>query len=441
MLSAAAETDLRAGSLLFSPLWGEDVGLGPYPDLVREVPTVENGDVKVSPDGKTMSVLVKLVPGLKWSDGHPITVDDVIFTWQAICDPETAAASTAGFDHIRSMDKKSDLEVVWNFGPAPKGYCGSPTEITSGVYAPYLLLGPTMWLLPQHRLGTVRRADWASDRYFVSPNVVSGPFRVAELVPDDRITFAANPSYAEGRSAQGAYTGTPRTTFTHRPYLDRVVYKIYVSKDAMMAGLRAGETDLSFHLSAQDIHDLNAMSGSTPVTYTGLQDEFLNPNHGMNRQTQQRPPWVQESGEDAKLLDALSAAIDRQAIVREVYSGAALPSRGLYPRVLRDYADSSRGEPRADTAAAKRILDADGWQPGEGGVRVKNGRRLEFTLSSICNNGQRQREQELLKQQWAAVGAAVRTDCKNRGIFLAPYREGGINATGAFDMSLYSNTW
>src|ERR1700682_3022765 len=47
ILAAPAETDLRAAGLLFAPLWGLDSGLQPYPDLVREVPTVENGDVKV----------------------------------------------------------------------------------------------------------------------------------------------------------------------------------------------------------------------------------------------------------------------------------------------------------------------------------------------------------------------------------------------------------
>ena len=47
MISATAETDLRVGGLAYAPLWGLDSALKPYPDLVREVPTVENGDVKL----------------------------------------------------------------------------------------------------------------------------------------------------------------------------------------------------------------------------------------------------------------------------------------------------------------------------------------------------------------------------------------------------------
>ena len=441
MLSAAAETDLRAASLMFSPLWGQDSGLEPYPDLAREVPTVENGDVKLGADGKTMSVDVKLVPGLRWSDGQPITADDVIFTWQAICDPEVAAASTTGFDHIQSMDKKSDTEVVWNLGPAPKGYCGSPTAITSGIYAPYLLLGPVMWLLPEHRLRGVRHSDWANDRYFVSPDVVSGPFKVKEVVADDRITLDANPAYAEGRSRAGAYAGKPRLNLTHAPYLDRIVYKVYSSKEDMIAGLKAAETDVGFHLDTTDLHDLSGIGTSTPITYSGLQDEFLNPNHGVNRETKQNPPWVTSAGDDSKLLQALSMAVDRDAIVHDVMDNAALPSRGLYPRALRAYADPSLQPVRHNVEAAKKLLDDDGWKAGDGGVRVKDGRRLEFTLLTLCNNTQRAREQEMLKEEWATVGASVKVDCKKRGVFLASYRDGGTNATGAFDMSLYSNTW
>jgi len=97
ILAAGADTDLRAAGLVFAPLWGLDSSLQPYPDLVREVPTVENGDVKLGADGTSMTVDVKLVPGLRWSDGQPLTADDVIFTWQAICDAATGAADTAGY--------------------------------------------------------------------------------------------------------------------------------------------------------------------------------------------------------------------------------------------------------------------------------------------------------------------------------------------------------
>jgi len=442
ILAAGSEADLRAAGLVFAPLWGLDSSLQPYPDLVREVPTVENGDVKLGADGTSMTVDVKLVPGLRWSDGEPLTADDVIFTWQAICDPATGAVDVAGFDHVRAMDRKSDSELVWTFGPAPKGSCGAAADLTSGVYGPYLQMGPVFWVMPKHRLEAVPRASWAGDPFFARPDAVSGPFTVSEAVAGQRLTYVSNPHYADGRSAPGAYTGRGGPVyFAHAPYLDRIVYRVYPSKAAMLAGLKAGETDLAFNLTTDDLHDLRGFSGSSPVVFTGLRTEFLNPNHDVNTATGKSPPWVTPAGDDRKLLDALDRALDREALTRDALDGAARPSRALLPSALRSWADPAGPGPGRDLEGARKLLDDDGWKPGPDGVRVKAGRRLEFQVLAACSTLSAARELAILKQQWQDAGVSVQTDCRQRPLFFAGYPGGGTNATGAFDMTVYSNAW
>ena len=442
ILAAGAETDLRAAGLVFAPLWGLDSNLQPYPDLVREVPTVENGDVKVGAGGTSMTVDVKLVPGLRWSDGQPLTADDLIFTWQAICDAATGAADTMGFDHLRAMDKKSDTELVWTFGPAPKGSCGAPADLASGVYGPYLQMGPVFWVMPKHRLEPVPHDRWAGDPFFSRPDAVSGPFGVSEVVAGQHISYVPNPHYANGRSAAGAYTGRGGPAyFTHPPYLDRVVYRAYPSKIAMLAGLKAGETDLAFNLSTDDLHDLQGVSGSIPAVFSGLRTEFLNPNHDVNTATGQAPPWVTPGGDDRQLLDALDRALDRDALTRDALGGVARASRALFPSALRGWADPAAPSAGRDLEGARKLLDDDGWKPGPDGVRVKAGRRLEFQLLAACSTLAAARELAILKQQWLEAGAAAQTDCRPRPLFFAGYQEGGTNATGAFDMTVYSNAW
>jgi peptide/nickel transport system substrate-binding protein len=440
MLSAAAEADLRAGSLSFAALWGLDPSLDPYPDLVREVPTLENGDVKVGGDGRTMSIDVKLVKGLMWSDGQPLTADDVVFTWQAICDSQTDAAATAGFDRIASMDVRSDSEVVWNFAPQPAGHCGSPAAIDSGVYAPYLQLGPVMWVMPKHRLEKIDHGAWTGDAFFAKPDVVSGPFQPTEVVADDHITYSANPHYADGRAAAGAYNDRTHAYFTHTPYLDKVVYKSYSSRDAMLNGLKAGETDVGFHLSAADVADLKSLTGSRTDVYAGLRQEFLNPNHGTNTATGKAPPWLASGGEDSAVLRALSLAIDRQKLVDATVNGAGRPSKGLFPSALTAYADSTLPGSGPDLKKAKQVLSDDGWAASNG-VYTKGGRRLEFQLLAVCDSAEAAQELQLLKQEWSDLGASVTTDCRKRAPFFAAFPDKGVNATGGFDMSVYSNTW
>ncbi len=60
------------------------------PVLATEVPTVQNGGIVLSPDGKTMKITYKLRPNVKWHDGKPFTSADVKFTWEAVKDPSSS---------------------------------------------------------------------------------------------------------------------------------------------------------------------------------------------------------------------------------------------------------------------------------------------------------------------------------------------------------------
>ncbi len=409
-LAAATDSGVRASALLFSPLWGLDPGLHPYPDLVREVPALGAGGTSLD---------VTLVRGLRWSDGAPITSDDVIFTWRAITDPAVGAQVGAGFEHVTSIDRRSDTETVWHFDrPDPA----------------YLQLGPAMALLPAHRLAGLPHREWAGSGFFQSPDVVSGPFTLARHVPESELDFAANPRYADGRSLPGAYAGP--APFTHAAHLDRVVYRLFPGKDGLLRALRAGAVDAAFGLDPEEAGGLSGYPGVRAEVHTGLRDEFLNPNHDVNTATGRPPPWVG----DAAVLDALALALDREALVSGPLRGAARPSRGLYPRPLAGWGDPATRLVR-DLAGARSRLDQDGWKAGADGVRVKAGRPLEFSLLAVCPTSVMAGVLDALKRQWAEAGARVQAECRPRALFFAGFAAQGTNASGAFDMTAYSNAW
>ena len=85
------------------------------PVLATEVPTLDNGGIKLSADGKTMTVTYKLREGVKWSDGEPFTAEDVAFTWNAVKNPDFLAESKDGTDDIDSIDTPDPLSVVVNY--------------------------------------------------------------------------------------------------------------------------------------------------------------------------------------------------------------------------------------------------------------------------------------------------------------------------------------
>jgi peptide/nickel transport system substrate-binding protein len=413
-LAAGTDAELRAGTLLYAPLWGLGPSLQPYPDLASRVPTPANGGVRTQRGGHSMTVDVRLVRGLRWSDGQPITAGDVVFTWRALRDTSLRASAPAGLEHLVRMDRRSDTEVVWTFDE---------------VYAPYVQLGASLFLLPAHRLAGVAPDRLAQDGFFARPDVFSGPFAVAEDVPGDHLTLSANQRYGNGRTAAAAYPDGDGP-FHHAAELSAVVLQVAPSKKAEVQSLLAGGVDAGFHLQPDDLPDLQGATGAAAVVTTGLRDEFLTPNHATDTATGMAPPWAA----DPRVLQGLDLAIDRSALVRDVTAGSGRTARGLYPGALAG-PTGARLPMGPDVAAATRILASAGWVPGADGVRAKVGRPLAFQLVAICGRAGLDRELDLLRRQWLAAGAAVTTGCEQRDVFLRNL------AADGFDMALSSVQW
>src|SRR5579864_4924609 len=105
VLSSTAATTQEAADVIWAQLWQWSPDNKPLPDLVSEIPSTANGDVKQI-DANHMDVTLKLKSGLKWSDGSPLTANDIKFTVDAICDTATGTASQVGFSDIVSTDIK-----------------------------------------------------------------------------------------------------------------------------------------------------------------------------------------------------------------------------------------------------------------------------------------------------------------------------------------------
>ena len=402
-IHASTANDLRVASLLFAPLWTLEPDLTPQPDLLRTVPTVANGGVKAGVDGVSMTVDLKLAPGLRWSDGVAITADDLIFTVNAICSAALPGSNRTGFDHIASQERRSDSEVVWHFAPRPRGACGLGSDLANGLYPALAVLGPRARLLPAHRLTSIAPGSWARDPYFQQPDVVSGPFLIKGAVTGRLLELAANPQYSTGRS--------------HGPWLDGVIYRFYNGKPAMIAGLGVGEADAGFHLLPSDGGELRGISRSATVSSASLQGEFLSPNHATNTATGRAPPWVANPA----ILAAISAVIDRKALNDAAFGGSAIISPGLFPPLLAGYP--------APPAAGPTLADAKSTLASA---------KPAFSLLTVCDSGPRQVEQAELVRQLNAARASVSASCVPRSQFFAA---DGPNARGGFDMSLYSNGW
>ena len=113
----------------------------------------------------------------------------------------------------------------------------------------------------------------------------------------------------------------------------------------------------------------------------------------------------------------------------------------LIVSTMTPYYDTSIPAFQRDVAKANSMLDSDGWTKGSDGIRTKNGKKLEFVISTTANNPQRAAEEEQLIANWKDLGASVTTRNWPAGKFFNDFKSGGILATGQFDAGMYADTW
>lgn len=392
-----AQTALE--SVLFAGLLGIHPDLTWFPDLAAELP---------APPGTDGILRYRLRSGLSWSDGVPITADDVIYTWQLITGPGNPnAASKAGYDAITGIDRVSDLELRIHFSRPYPSY--------------QLLFG---FLLPKHRLGGTDLSRLASDPYWARPDVVSGPFQVAEVAAGDHIAFTPNPHYPDGRGPSG-----------HRAHLDSLVFRAYATKQALLAGMKAGEVDAPLGLAEHDLDTVAEMSGLQVKLSPVLQYEQISFNQASpNPATGAPPPW---SG-DPQLLYALDLALDRPSLLKGLLKGRAPEALTPLTPLLPAESDPSLVAPSFDLKKAGAVLDAEGWIRGLDGVRVRHGRRLAFVLTTTDGSQLRAHEEEIIVAGWRRAGADVQVRNVASDALFAGFPQGGVLASGRYQAAIWS---
>jgi peptide/nickel transport system substrate-binding protein len=399
-------TAAQVDAALYAGLTRLDANLRWQPDLASEVPTLDNRAVAWNRAAGSMDVTYHLRPGLTWSDGQPLTADDIAFTWRVIVDPHTSGVlTTDGYALISRIDIKDPLTFTLHF---------------DRVYPEYL--GLFSAILPAHRLQGIAFDHLAADTFWTRPDVVSGPYKISELVPDEHISLVRNDAWSAGRGGQ-------------RPHLDRIIYKVFPESGALIEAASAGQVDLALEVPEGALSGLASLKGVLPHFRSALAYEQVTFNQqDPNPLTGHSPPWAN----DPVVLQALALAADRQGINRDLLAGDAHLADSPIPSALGRYQAKGQG-PAYDPGRANQLLDGDGWTVGADGIRVKGPQRLSFSLSTTIDNPLRLAVQDHLIADWRKVGAeVVAHDARPVDLF-SGYAEGGMLARGQFEAGLW--TW
>lgn len=372
VLDSASPT-LDLSMFIFSWAIRYDSKARPVPDALSEIPTVANGDV--SKDGLTLKY--KLRRNLRWQDGPPVTCNDLKFTWQVVMNPHNNVVTTDGYKDIGSIDCSNPRVAVIHM---------------KRLYAPYL---QELWgingnapILPEHLLAKYNddKGSFNTAPYNTLP-VGSGPFKVVQWLRGQEVRMVANPDF---------YLGPPK--------LKEVVYKILPDENTAETQLQTHEIDMLATGTGLKWPQYAALAADPKNGLMAIRvDAFLFTHIDFNL----KQPIVS----DLQVRRALAYATDKNEIIEKIAHGSAIPAdTDQQPHYSWAYTNDIVHYPY-DPAKAKALLDADGWVVGRDGIRVKNGQRLEFTLSTQTESNEGKAIQTVLQRQWRDVGAQA--DIKN----------------------------
>ena len=340
--------------------------------------------------------IVNLRHGVKWSDGKPITADDVVFTWQNIIFDGFGNTSTR--DSVMIDGKLPTVEKIDDY---------TVKFVTPEPFAPFLRMLSSP-IAPKHIFQpAVSRGREYFDG-FLSTNtnpkefVTSGAFRLKEYVPAQRVVFERNPNYYE-INKDGKKL----------PYLDKLVYLIVGDINNQVLKFEGGELD-EISLQGANVARFKEMEKHSDFTVfnigpdTGTMYLSMNMNNRKNEKgkyyvDQKKQVWFQ----DKNFRQAVDYAIDRKNMVFNIANGLGYPL--FTPETLNSIFLNKKLKPYdKNTEKSKELLKKSGFTWDKAGHLIdKFGNHVEFDLYTNAGNTEREAIGVMVKQDLEDLGMKV----------------------------------
>ena len=337
LLLDAGELNKYAQGMQFLPLFDLDKDLNIVGMLGESFSTQDN-----------ITYTVKLQPDATWSDGVPITADDVVFTVLKLTSKAVGNATMSGYTALEGFDENGNspdeateiagvtkvddktLNFVFKSQTSPATFINS--------FARYLLT------IPKHKLEGIPTAELATTDWFSHPEAVSGPYIVSDFDSNHYISYTANQNYWKGA-----------------PLIGKLNIKI-VEGSQLYAGLQSGEIDFvqptTGAIPQEDQASVQALAGITSVREKPLTSQLVFVNTA--------------KVSDVRVRQAILYAIDRNLLLSGLLEGRGEVVDGFLSS-LSPFYDASIVPVAYDPAKAKALLAEAGWDGSQ---------KLSFVIDS-----------------------------------------------------------
>jgi len=344
-----------------------------------------------SPDG--LRYTLNLRRDVAFSDGHPFTADDVVFSLAAVNEEKTGSpiSETVRVGGKLLRAEATDAHTVAITFPSPFG--------------PGLRILDNLWILPKHLLEPALREGTLGKAWGLATPVhdlVSlGPFVLSAFEPGQRLVFTRNPRYWRKDSSG-----------RQLPYLDQLTLEIVPEQDAETLRLQSGQSDLiATELRTADYAPLKQLADQGKITLLDVGDGYdadslwINLKPGAFAKNDSRAAWIQRD----ELRQAISMAVDRELFVNTVYLGAAAPMFGPISPANKKWFAADIPHPPHDPARARQLLASIGLvdRHGNGMLDDARGQPARFTLITQKGRSDRERAATVIRSELRNIGLTV----------------------------------
>jgi peptide/nickel transport system substrate-binding protein len=349
---------------------------------------------RVSADG--LQYTLRLRSGIKFSDGQPMDADDVAFTWRVYLDENVHATQRdlliVGGKPI-AVRKVDAYTLVFRlakpYGVGERLFDGLAILPRHLLEKPYLEGRLSQW-------GTLATppGEWAG----------LGPFRLKEYIAGQRLVLERNPYYWKA-DARG----------TRLPYLDEIVFLFVPSADAQVLRFQSGDTDIISRLGAENFSALSRQAREYTLADVGpgLEYNFLFFNlNELGEKASAEMKREQRWFSNEKFRQAVSAAVDRDAIVRLVYQGRGTALWGPVTPGNPRWVDAQVAHAPRSLDRARELLRGSGFRwactaDGESALTDSEGNRVEFSIITSSSNADRAKMAALIQDDLKQLGMKV----------------------------------
>ncbi|HEX4215576.1 MAG TPA: ABC transporter substrate-binding protein [Candidatus Dormibacteraeota bacterium] len=374
---------IAASSMIYDPLYMTDPKGTIVPCLAAAMPQVSNG-------GRTYTV--KMRKDAKWTDGTPVTADDVKMTYDFVVAPEYAA--------VNSPSRTTFSQYMQSVTIVDK-YTLAFTSKT--VYAPFMAQFMGLGIMPKSVYGALAADAINTAPANTKPTITNGAFKDAVWTQGEQTTFKANTDYYRGA-----------------PLIDEYVLKPVANSTNVINLLLSGEADIG----QLDNSQYGAAKANSKLNVSIVKkSEFV-------YAVLQLDPTKSRLFLDKRVRQALYWAMDREAIVHSIYFGYAEVANGPIAPAMADWFDADiKPEYSHNQAKAEQLLDEAGFKKGPDGIRANGDLKLSWEVLVPDTDEVEIQLATAIQNYWKKIGVDIQIKPADLDLVIVPALDNNYNFT------------